>query len=336
MSRLRPRRPEPARPGGVVGLALSDFLLGGEAVLYESEAPVRLGLKRYLLCLTGERLVLYSAAGPGAAKEQAVAQPLAAVSHVGYSAGRLFGGRARLEIRFGDHTLKLSGEAETLKEVWRVLQQHAQPRAAAADGAADDEVTLVARPLPPLFEGQDIEPVPVEPLGPPARRRAGWSAARLSAFAIVCAAALAAALLLFSTRGPRSEADAVAPSAPTPAPTPAETASSVRIADEVFTLEPGSHRAVKFVVPAEQAPARVTGGFRVTAGSYVDFFVMGERQYDDFAGGASPEVSSAVYRQGQWNARVGETLPAGNFYLVFDNPDAQPQTVAAEFHLVNE
>ena len=80
-------------------------------------------------------------------------------------------------------------------------------------------------------------------------------------------------------------------------------------------------------------PARLTGGFRVTGGSYVNFFVVGESGYDRFAGG-EPDVTSAVYRERRWNARVGERLPAGAYYLVFDNADAQAQTVAAEFYLV--
>jgi hypothetical protein len=49
-------------------------------------------------------------------------------------------------------------------------------------------------------------------------------------------------------------------------------------------------------------------------------------------------VTSAVYRKDQWNARIGERLPAGNYYLVFDNGEAGsgPQTVAGEFMVVYE
>ena len=45
-------------------------------------------------------------------------------------------------------------------------------------------------------------------------------------------------------------------------------------------------------------------------------------------------MTSAVYREEQWNARVGERLPPGSYYLVFDNHDYGPQTVAAEFFVV--
>ena len=79
--------------------------------------------------------------------------------------------------------------------------------------------------------------------------------------------------------------------------------------------------------------ARVYGGFSVTWGSAVDFYVMSREQYERFSSGGEADVTSAVYRQAQWNARVGEQLPPGDYYLVFDNRDSEDgaQTVAAEF-----
>ena len=69
-----------------------------------------------------------------------------------------------------------------------------------------------------------------------------------------------------------------------------------------------------------------------------DFYVMRPEQYERFAAGGGPEVTSVVYRGEQWNARVGESLPPGDYYLVFDNYDSggDAQTVAAEFFLVPE
>jgi len=63
---------------------------------------------------------------------------------------------------------------------------------------------------------------------------------------------------------------------------------------------------------------------------------MNHGQYERFAVGGEPEVTSVVYREEQWNARVGERLPAGDYYLVFDNydPGGEPRTVAAEFFLL--
>jgi hypothetical protein len=128
---------------------------------------------------------------------------------------------------------------------------------------------------------------------------------------------------------------AVATPAPTPA-TPAPTPLTIQIMDETFTLEAGAHRAVKFTLPPGQPPARLSGGFRVTAGDYIDFYLMSEGQYDHFAAGGPPDVTSAVYRKDQWNARVGERLAAGSYYLVFDNGEGigGAQTVAGQFVLV--
>lgn len=133
-----------------------------------------------------------------------------------------------------------------------------------------------------------------------------------------------------SPEAPITAASSPIPSTPTPTPTPVQ----VRVLDETFTIEEGSHRAVKFTVPAGPAEARVSGGFRVTGGSYIDFYVMSETQYDRFATGGPPDVTSVVYREEQWNARVGERLSPGSYYLVFDNRDYGRQTVAAEFFVV--
>lgn len=107
-----------------------------------------------------------------------------------------------------------------------------------------------------------------------------------------CLLALIAVAAVLLSRIPRrvapdSQAQLPVAAAPvTPQPTPAPTPISVRVIDETFTLEEGSHRAVNFTVPAEAGAARVSGGFRVTSGSFVDFYVMNESQYDRFATGA--------------------------------------------------
>ena len=93
--------------------------------------------------------------------------------------------------------------------------------------------------------------------------------------------------------------------------------------------------ALNFAIPQGVGSARVSGGFRVTSGNYVDFYLMNTEQYERFASGGEPDVTSAIYRQAQWNAKVGERLPPGDYYMVFDNPasEAGSQTVAAEFFM---
>lgn len=320
-------------------MTLAQFMLPGESVLYESAGEVYYRRRPHALVITGGRLLLHAPAGVFAS-EHVVAEPLSGVRHLEYSEGGLLSTRGKLDIHFGDGgTLSISGEPDMIKEVWRALQMHP---AEAAYAAADDEVTLVA-PAEPLFDDLPHPPARVEPLPALTPRRAAPSRGPrgLLLFGALCLVALLAATALFLIRGrgpaatapqPR-DAAAVPPSlTPTPAPTPAP----VRVMDESFTLDEGSHRAVKFTVPGPPPGARLSGGFRVTDDGYVDFYVMGEDQYGRFAAGEAPEVTSPVFRREQWNARVGERLPAGTYYVVFDNPDYGTQSVAAEFFLIFE
>jgi hypothetical protein len=327
----------PNNPSRRVNLALAQFLMPGEEIRYESSGAVRHGRTSFALYVTDERLLLHAVAGRFVPKEKVVAERLADIDSMEYSEEGVFGKRGKLTLRLRYDTLSLTGSPATIKEVWRTLQQ--------SDGrpaAADDEVTLVA-PLPPLFEDEpshvsQVQPLPVRPV---AARRPPASPLALTIVG-VCLAVLIAAVLFAFWRGsllpgrpagtqPPPEAAATSPPA-TPSPTPFR----LHVMDETFTLEPGAHRAVKFTIPGEYPSARVAGGFRVTTGSYVDFYMMSEDQYDRYAGGGPPDVTSVVYRERQWNARVGERLSAGTYYLVFDNwqGEAAAQTVAAEFFVV--
>jgi len=320
-------------------LTLAQFLLPGEGVVYESRREVYYGRTPYRLYVTGGRLLLHAVTGRFVSKERVAAEPLADIRHMEYSEGGLLSRRGRPDVRLTGDTLSLTGEPETIREVWRALQRVTlQP----VGGAAGEEVTLVAPP-PPLFDNPSHPPARVEPLptATPLRKQPGVTSRHAALFVVVAsfvAAAAVTAVLLSRNRArtaPPQEARSTITS-PTPAPTPVPTPVSVHVMDETFTVDEGSHRAVKFTVPAETRNARVSGGFRVTSGSYVDFYLMSEGQYDRFARGGPADVTSIVYREEQWNVRIGERLPPGNYYLVFDNYDSEggPQTVAAEFFVV--
>ncbi|HEV3469087.1 MAG TPA: hypothetical protein VG148_07180 [Pyrinomonadaceae bacterium] len=315
-------------------MTLAQFLLPGEVVLYESPGVVYYGRTPFTLRVTGERLLLHAVTGRLARRERVIAEPLSGVGLMQYSEEGLVSTRGRLDIRFPNSLLSLTGSPSTIKEVWRALQRHTHRQ---PDGEAGEEVTLVVPP-PPLFDDQTRPPAQVQPLAaPPRPRRLDGRAAVVGLVCLAALAALAAALLLGRRAAAPEQVPHEAAAAATPPPaTPAPTPVTLRIMDEVFKLEEGSHRAVKFSVPAGPAPARVSGGFRVTSGSYVDFYLMSREQYERFAAEGEPDVTSVVYREGQWNARVGERLPAGEYYLVFDNYDSDDgaQTVAAEFVLV--
>jgi hypothetical protein len=298
-------------------LPLAQFLLPGEFVLYEAPDSVYYRRTPFALYVTGERLLLYSEGG-------------------------LFSAKGRLDVRFPGHTLTLTGSPETVKGVWRALQQRppAQGRV-----TADDEVTLVSA-LPPLFDDEQHPPAQVEPLravaSVPTSQKAPVLRRPAALGLLFCLVALVATSGMFywrrghTTKEVAPPRPAESPAAATPGPTPSPTPITLHVMDEVFTLEGGSHRALKFAVPAGAGGARVSGGFRVTSGSSVDFYLMRQEQYDRFALGESPDVASVVYREAQWNARVGERLSPGDYYLVFDNRDSGEgaQTVAAEFFLV--
>jgi len=323
-------------------LTVAQFLLPGESVLYEAPDEVYYRRTPFALYVTGERLLLYAATGRLSHSERAVAEPLAGVESVEYSERGLFSKGGRLDVRFPGHVLTLTGGTDTIKEVWRALQQHATARGVLT---ADDEATLVAPPAP-LFGDQPYPPAQVEPLGTMATRaqRPGPSFVRrpLAIAALVCLASAVTLVALFAyratRRAPRTQSQLTEAPTPvaTPQATPSPTPVTLQLMDELFTLEEGTHRAVKFNVPQSVASARVAGGFRVTSGGYVDFYLMRPDQYDGFAAGDESDVSSVLYREAQRNAKVGERLTPGDYYLVFDNrySDDDTQTVAAEFFLV--
>lgn len=327
---------------GRVVLSVAQFILPGESVHYEATEEVYFRRTPFALYVTGERLLLYAVTGRLNPSERAVAEPLAGMESVEYSERGLLSRYARLDVRFPGHVLALTGSPGTIKEVWRALQQHATARGAAA---ADDEATLVT-PASRLFEDQPFPPAQVEPLAAAATHlgRAKPSAFRHPAVVavLVCLASalVVAGLLSLMWSRPAPQAAAVAETTPTPTPqaTTAPTPVSLRLLDETFTLEEGSHRAVQFGVPQGVGSARVSGGFRVTWGSTVNFYVMSREQYERYAAGDEPDVTSAVYREAQWNAKVGERLPPGDYCMVFDNRDSGDgaQTMAAEFFLTYE
>lgn len=318
-------------------MALAQFMLPGESVLYESPGKVYYRRTPHALLITGERLLLYAVTGVFGRNERVVAEPLSDVRHLEYSEEGLLSKRGRLDVRFADESISLAGEPDAIKDAWQALQRHTLKTRA---GTADEEMTLVVPPAP-LFGDPSHPPAQVEPLpaAAPYRRRPSLTTRGAFVFGAACLIALAAAAAVLLRGGyrattPSSEARITTAPSPTPlAPTPTPTPVRIQVMDETFTVEEGLHRAVKFTVPEGAADARISGGFRV-AGGHVDFYVMSEDQYDRFATGGPPDVTSVVYREGQWNARVGERLPPGSYYLVFDNHDHGSQTVAAEFFVL--
>lgn len=99
--------------------------------------------------------------------------------------------------------------------------------------------------------------------------------------------------------------------------------------DEQFGVAAGGHRAVPFTVEGESG-ARLAGGFRLTKGKLLNFFVFPAENYAQYPSGDLSPIQEVRSR----NKIINSRLAQGKYYLVFENNDVQPINIAAEFFLV--
>jgi hypothetical protein len=87
----------------------------------------------------------------------------------------------------------------------------------------------------------------------------------------------------------------------------------------------------QIVIPQGARNSRVVGGFKVTSGSTVNFYIVSENEFSNWTAGAT---NAAIAQREQINStKVRQTLGPGTYYLLFTNPDPfTPVTVAAEFY----
>jgi hypothetical protein len=87
----------------------------------------------------------------------------------------------------------------------------------------------------------------------------------------------------------------------------------------------------KFTFPGGAKNSRVVGGFRVTSGTAVNFFIVSDAQFQQWSsGGAKPTV---FQRQQMPTAKIRQLLQPGTYYMLFTSPDPNSTvTVAAEFY----
>ncbi|MEP6924888.1 MAG: zinc ribbon domain-containing protein [Pyrinomonadaceae bacterium] len=106
---------------------------------------------------------------------------------------------------------------------------------------------------------------------------------------------------------------------------------STQLIDEEFQVAAASHRGVPFSVTNSNG-ARLAGGFRVTKGKPVNFYVYPAEAYEQYpTNGLKP-----VHLEQTGNKILNERLKAGDYFLVFENNDDQPLTIAAELFLVDQ
>jgi HNH endonuclease len=104
-----------------------------------------------------------------------------------------------------------------------------------------------------------------------------------------------------------------------------------QIINQSVNIEPMQHSAAPFTVRSGSVNPRVVGGFRVTNGSPIDFYIVDKNQYAQWAGGGQL-LSHYGLRQSVAN-RVRQNLSDGDYYLIFYNGSTSTVSVAAELYL---
>jgi len=103
------------------------------------------------------------------------------------------------------------------------------------------------------------------------------------------------------------------------------------IVNDSVKAKPGEPATFKIVIPKTAKNSRVVGGFKVTAGGTVNFYVVSENQFPNWVAGT---MSVAIaQREGINSVKIRQPLAPGTYYLVFASPDPfTPITVAAELY----
>jgi len=113
-----------------------------------------------------------------------------------------------------------------------------------------------------------------------------------------------------------------------------QAASVSAIVNNVFNASSAQPAAFKVTVPTGASNARVVGGYKVTSGKPVDFYIMDETQYGRWSGGAG-SIASVTQRSGSSSVRLRQVLKPGTYYLLFTSAEgaAEMTSIAAEFYL---
>jgi hypothetical protein len=118
-------------------------------------------------------------------------------------------------------------------------------------------------------------------------------------------------------------------------PSDSEQAASVSaIVNNVFNVSFAQPATFKITVPSGASNARVVGGYKVTSGKPVDFYILEEAQYGRWSGGAG-SFAAVTQRPDSSSIRLRQVLKPGTYYLLFTSADGAPETtsVAAELYL---
>lgn len=106
------------------------------------------------------------------------------------------------------------------------------------------------------------------------------------------------------------------------------------IVNDSFNTSISQPSVFKVVVPPEASNARVVGGYKVTSGTNVNFYILDGKQYEQWANDPK-KLSALAQREKSTSVRLRQVLKAGTYYLLFANNEgvSEGTTVAAEFYL---
>lgn len=105
-----------------------------------------------------------------------------------------------------------------------------------------------------------------------------------------------------------------------------------RVVNSFFQVSSPQPTNFRVVIPENARNGRVIGGFKVTSGAKVNFYVLSEAQFQQWSG--TKAINSSLVKRVQIaSARVRQTLRPGTYFLLFASDETSvPSTVAAEFY----
>jgi hypothetical protein len=114
-----------------------------------------------------------------------------------------------------------------------------------------------------------------------------------------------------------------------------DAATVTPVVNKSFDVSAQQPAEFKVEVPQGASNARAVGGYKVTSGGVVDFYILDAAQYEAWSSG-SKTYSPTAQRERSSAARLRQVLRPGTYYLLFSRNDLSAGasvTVAAEFYL---
>ena len=103
------------------------------------------------------------------------------------------------------------------------------------------------------------------------------------------------------------------------------------IVNDSFTALSDKPVSFKIVIPRGAKNSRIVGGFKVTSGSAVNFYILSEARFAEWSAGAAK--AALTQREQTSSNRIRQSLQPGTYYLLFTSPDPFSEVkVAAEFY----